>query len=316
MSTASDDGPVNDNDPRLARPIAQAAADWIVRRDGATFSAEDERLFAAWLADPAHRDAFARLERMWGLLDAAPALPSVQAPAPRRRWMAVGAAVAAMLVLALGALEDWPTRLRADYATGVGERRSVLLADGSHIVLGNASAMAVDVAGGRRRVRLLKGEAMFQVAPDRSRPFTVEAAGGSATALGTAFAIRSDGSQATIVVTQHAVAVVGKGRREVVSEGQRADFGAQTLGRAEAADQGATAWTSGHLIVVNRPLSEVVSEIARHRRGYLGVAGSAADVRVSGVYDLDHPLAAIDSIQHSLNLGSLRLSDRIVVLHR
>lgn len=303
---------MNDNQPPIPGFIAKAAADWIVRRDGGALSPDEDNRFRAWLAEPAHRDSFQRLESLWNVLDAEPVTRST-----RRRWRWAGAAIAAALALAvLGATQDWPTRLRADYATGVGERRTVALTDGSRITLDGASAIAVDVSGPRRRVHLLAGSALFQVAPDPSRPFAVEAAGGSATALGTAFAVRIHDGLADLVVTQHRVAVAGNGRSEIVNEGQRANFGADTLSKIEQTPDGATAWTDGKLVAVNRPLGEVVAEIARHRRGFLTVTGAAADQRVSGVYDLDHPVAAINSIERSLNLASFRLSDRIIILHR
>ncbi|QSR19835.1 FecR family protein [Novosphingobium sp. KA1] len=313
--------------------IAETAADWIVRRDAGPLPAEDERAFQDWLAEPAHRRAFEQLAALWGLMDAEPApslapLPAVRRTMPHRprvptapraagtrRW--TGAAVAASIVLAaFGALGDWPARLRADFATGVGERRVVTLEDGSRVTLGSSSAIAHDFSGNARTVTLLEGSAFFEVAPDRRHPFTVEAAGGSATALGTAFAVRERDGSAELVVTQHRVRVRAGGRSGVVDEGQRVDFGAQALGPVEAAGNGATAWTLGRLVAVNRPLGEVVAEIARHRHGYLSVVGAAAQLKVSGVYDLDHPLAAVDSIERSLKLRSFRLSDRLIVLHR
>ncbi|QDK35219.1 FecR family protein [Sphingomonas sp. IC081] len=313
--------------------VAETAADWIVRRDAGPLPAEDERAFQDWLAEPAHRRAFEQLAALWGLMDAEPApslapLPAVRRTMPRRprvpaapraagtrRW--TSAAVAASIVLAaFGALGDWPARLRADFATGVGERRVVTLEDGSRVTLGSSSAIAHDFSGNARTVTLLEGSAFFEVAPDRRHPFTVEAAGGSATALGTAFAVRERDGSAELVVTQHRVRVRAGGQSGVVDEGQRVDFGAQALGPVEAAGNGATAWTQGRLVAVNRPLGEVVAEIARHRHGYLSVVGAAAQLKVSGVYDLDHPLAAVDSIERSLKLRSFRLSDRLIVLHR
>lgn len=313
---------MNDNQPPIPAAIAQQAADWIIRRDDGPLSPGDQQAFDLWLDVPAHREGFARLESLWSALDVPPldVSPPEQnlataAPARTRRWIGGGIAAAIALIV-LGAVEDWPMQLRADYTTGIGERRSIALADGSHVTLDSGSAIAVDLSGARRRIRLLKGAALFTVAPDRAHPFTVEAAGGSATALGTAFAVRKDGDRAEIMVTQHRVAVAGQGRSEVVSEGQKARFGASTLGPVEAAGDGATGWTHGRLVVVDRPLGEVLAEIARYRRGYLAVTGSAAEQRVSGVYDLDHPLSAVDSIQHSLNLRAFRLSNRVIILHR
>ncbi|WP_395337177.1 FecR family protein [Novosphingobium sp. BL-8H] len=332
---------MTENAPRAPIPatIAETAADWIVRRDGGELSADDELAFQNWLSEPAHRHAFARLEDLWGLIESDPAPIAMQPTrlppiAPKRRsifrrkrrsstaparkpqrW--AGTAVAASIALvAFASFGDWPTRLRADYATGVGERRVLALEDGSRVTLGSSSAIVHEFSGARRKVRLLEGSAFFEVAPDRSRPFTVEAAGGSATALGTAFAVHERGGIAELVVTEHRVRVIGGGRSGIVDEGQRVDFDAETLGVIETAGNGATAWTRGRLVVVNRPLREVVAEIARYRHGYLSVAGTAADVKVSGVYDLDHPLAAVDSIERSLNLQSFRISDRLIVLHR
>lgn len=315
---------MNDNLPPIPASIAAQAADWIMRHDGGPLSAQEQRAFEAWIAISAHREGFERLERLWSALDVAPAavipaavMPAAATPARTgpRRW-AHAAIAASLAVVALGAWQDWPTRLRADYHTDVGERRTIALADGSRVMLDSGSAITVDLSGPRRRLRLLKGGALFTVAPDPAHPFTVEAAGGSATALGTAFAIRRMGDQAEIVVTHHRVAVTGQGRSEVVGEGQHARFGSETLAPADNASQGATAWTSGRLVVLDRPLGEVVAEIARYHRGYLTVAGTAAGQRVSGVYDLDHPLLAVESIRKSLGLGVFRLSDSIIILHR
>lgn len=319
----------------LPKSIADAAAEWVVRRDAGPLSAEDERAFEVWLAKPEHRIAFEKLDSLWSLLDeepvAATALPPIPPirrstrrggrnarplrPRKPRRWL--GPAIAASLALVLfGAAQDWPMQWRADYSTGVGERRIVTLEDGSSVMLDGSSAISLDFTEKRRVVRLLEGSAQFTVTANPSRPFTVEAAGGSATALGTVFAVRAGDGTAELVVTEHRVQARGNGRSAIVGEGQRIDFGAGGLTRIEAARSGDTAWTRGRLVVVNQPLDKVVAEIARHRRGYLAVTGAASAMKVSGVYDLDHPLAAIDSIERSLGLRSFRLSNRLIVLHR
>jgi len=326
--------------------IAEAAAAWIVRRDGKAMSPEEERDFALWQSDPDHRAALARLEKIWGLMDeqedavaglqAIPELPRTRPVSTttrsrsnchpnrrlgllRRGWGmrgAMGGIAAALAIVVLGGVQDWPTRLRADQITGIGERRNVALSDGSVVQLDSGSAIALDFAKGRRGVRLLAGAALFEVAPDPARPFVVEAEGGSVTALGTAFAVRDEGGRATVTVTKHSVRVEGGGRAAVVGEGQGADFTHSTLTGPFPARGEAIAWTRGRLMVVDRPLGEVVAEIGRYRHGFVTVAGAAAAMRVSGVYDLDHPLAAIDSIEKSHGLRSVRLSDRFIILRR
>jgi transmembrane sensor len=317
----------------IPHAVAEAAAEWIVRRDGGPLSAEDEAAFQLWLADPAHREATSRLEGVWGILDEQPAtkteLPPQFAPrgrirwrrsgeAPRPRWRRLAAsAVAASLALALiGGAQDWPTRLRADYVTDVGERRTAHLSDGSTVELDSRSAIALHFSNGRREIELLAGTALFTVAPERQRPFVVTANGGSVTALGTAFMVRQSAAGADVTVTLHRVRVETAERAITVGEGQTANYASDTLQGPFPADRAATAWTRGRLVVADRPLAEVIEEIGRYRRGYITVSGPAAALRVSGVYDLDQPLAAIDNIEKSLGLTSFRLTDRVIILQR
>lgn len=319
----------DETDP-IPRAIAQEAAAWVVRRDGGLLSPADAARFERWQRDPRHRAALERLESLWGGLDAPVAAPlpplrkagrvpaRAHAPRPKARSRKIaGAAIAASLALVMGGhFGDWGLRLRADHSTGAGERRTVELADGSTVTLDSRSAVSVDFEPGARKVRLLAGAALFQVAPDAARPFSVLAEGGSVTALGTAFAVREGDGLAHVTVTEHSVRVRGRGGAVVVGEGQRADFSGTRLQGPVPADKGATAWARGRLVVADRPLGEVVAEIARYRRGFITVSGPAAALRVSGVYDLDRPVAAIDSIEKSLGLSSFRLGDRLIVLRR
>ncbi len=317
----------------IPRTVAEAAAEWIVRRDSGPLSAEDAAAFRLWLAEPTHREALRRLEGVWGILDERSATVAELAPqlaprsrfrwrrsaaAPRTRWKRVAAsAVAASLALALiGSVQDWRTRMRADYMTDVGERRTTFLPDGSTAQLDSRSAIALHFSREKREVELLAGTALFNVAPERQRPFVVTANGGSATALGTAFMVRRTDAGADVTVTLHRVRVEALERAITLGEGQTADYADGALHGPFPADRAATAWTRGRLVVANRPLAEVIEEIGRYRRGYITVSGPAATLRVSGVYDLDQPLAAIASIEKSLGLTSFRLTDRVIILRR
>lgn len=324
---------MNDDKRPIPQAIAEAAAEWIVRRDGGPLPAEDEAAFALWLAEPAHREALSRLEDIWGMLDEQPAtaaeLPPQSAPRSRsrwrqsaaghrRRWMGVTAsAVAASLALIMIAdVQDWPMRLRADYRTDVGERRTARLPDGSTVELDSRSAVALHFSHERREVELLGGTVLFTAAVDRQRPFVVTTNGGSVTALGTAFMVRRKDKGAEVTVTLHRVRVDVAEHAITLGEGQAANYDEDALHGPFPADRASTAWTRGRLVVSGRPLSEVVEEISRYRRGYITVTGPASALRVSGVYDLDQPLAAIESIERSLGLTSFRLTDRFIILKR
>jgi len=74
--------------------------------------------------------------------------------------------------------------------TDIGESRRIGLADGSEIVLNTASEVSVAYTGNRRALRVIRGEALFKVAKDDSRPFLVYAGQVVVRATGTAFVIR------------------------------------------------------------------------------------------------------------------------------
>lgn len=301
--------------------VEDAAADWIVRQDGDDLSDRERDELAIWLATPDHRAAYDRQRAVWQKYQAMGRVGMVSRPA---RWRLrqgfrplVPAALAASVALAFtGYLEDWPNRLRADYATGVGERRTVVLADGSTVHLDSRTALTFDQAGGKRTVRLLEGAAAFAVAPDARHPFTVNADGGSVTALGTAFAVRESAGRSEVAVSEHSVKVrTPAGETAVVHEGEATHFGNDSIGRVSTIDVASeTAWTRGKLIVFDQPLGEVVARIGRERRGYWTVRGPAASLRVNGVYDLNAPLAALAALKETFDLHAFELSDRFVIL--
>lgn len=311
--------------------VLEKAAAWFAKRDAGVFSSTDQQALDAWIAaDPAHATAWRRLDRLWAGLDGAP--PAMRSGArervaawrsrqTRRRKRMAGAAAAAALSLAMILpLTDLPIRLRADAMTTTGERREVRLADGSIVHLNSGSAIAIDYSESRRTVRLLTGEAAFDVAPDRQRPFVVEADGGSATALGTRYIVRRLDEGARVTVTHHSVAVRSRvdAPPVTVHEGQSVRYVDGHMSPILASDMSAdTAWLRGRMVFRNLPLGEVVRGIARYHPGLIRVLDADVARRpISGVFSIDDPVGAIDSIERSFGLHSTRLTDRVILITR
>ncbi|BAV63937.1 FecR family protein [Sphingobium cloacae] len=319
-------------DQPIPKDIADEAARWFADRDNGLLG--DESGLRAWLAaDPRHARAFAEMEAVWSDLGGVKPSPAVRASIPsppvrahgndnhrtRRAWVSTAVAASVALV-AIGLVDDWPMRLRADAVTATGERRTIAMPDGSSVVLNTHSAVAFDYRNDRRIVRLLRGEAAFTVAPDRSRPFTVEANGGSSTALGTRFVIREDGNDTRVAVTEHVVRVayarggssaIGLREGQSLVYGPDRPWGAQEPIRAGEAD----AWTQGELVFENRPLSEVVAELGRYHTGYIRVIGqNVRDRRVSGVFSIADPVGAVARLQRSLGLRAVHITDKLILI--
>src|SRR5205085_12606417 len=78
------------------------------------------------------------------------------------------------------------------FATTVGERRSIDLADGTHVILGPLSELRVDDAYNKTGRRVdLDGEAWFEVRHDAAQAFQVHAGGTVTEDLGTSFSVRA-----------------------------------------------------------------------------------------------------------------------------
>ena len=123
---------------------------------------------------------------------------------PRRRFLAV-AASALMVALAGGVW--WQSARYPLYRTDIGERRSITLADGSTVDLNARSKLRVEFSKNERRVELLDGQALFQVAKDKNRPFIVASGEATVRAVGTQFDVYRKDSGTTVTVLEGRVAV-------------------------------------------------------------------------------------------------------------
>lgn len=301
--------------------LRDEAASWYFQRDAGALPPAEEAAFREWLADPRHRAAYDEIARTWLALGGIER-PATASPPRRRswRWLPLGAALAAMLAIAI-IDGSWWTRWRSDVVTGIGETRELVLTDGSRIDLNTDSALDIRYGASERRIRLVRGEALFTVAKDTTRPFVVETASGSATALGTIFAVRQADGETTVTVLESRVAIAPAAASEqaaAISSGQSARFSRTRLDAIESVDPAAeTAWRRGKLIFVDRPLGEVVSELDRYHRGHIRIVdASLRSYRVSGVFETRDPLRALGLIQTSLGLNATRLTNLLVLLHR
>ena len=212
------------------------------------------------------------------------------------------------------------TFLQADYHTGIGEIRQFSLPDGTTAQLNTHSALALHFGERERRVEVLYGEATFTVAREKTRPFVVEAGDVEARALGTRYVVRTDRERIDVTVLRHRVAIARRNSlSEVVgSAGQRVRCDASgPCGPVEAIDTtSATAWQRGKLIFDRAPLSAVVAELGRYRRGFILVADNELATRtVSGVFRLDELDAALDTIIAELDLKAVQLSSLLTLLY-
>jgi transmembrane sensor len=131
--------------------------------------------------------------------------------ARRRRYVVLAASSCALVLIIVGALwfrnEHYPT-----YSTDIGERRSITLADGSTVDLNARSRIQIEFSGAERYVELLDGQALFQVAKDKNRPFIVRSGDATVRAVGTEFDVYRKENGTTVTVLEGRVAVYSNER--------------------------------------------------------------------------------------------------------
>ncbi|HEY0185056.1 MAG TPA: FecR family protein [Rhodopila sp.] len=303
--------------------------DWLVRLHSGRATGADRDAYAVWRAcSPAHEAAARDAEALWqeiGETSVAAAFQAERAgapvvafrrrvPRPTRRAVLAGTAAAsvAAVVVASGAVGPF-AGLLSDYATRVGERRSVRLPDGSTAYLNTESALSFAFSADERRLSLDAGEAVFEVAKDAARPFIVGARGGEVRAVGTVFGVRRAGADVDVAVSEGVVEVsltsAGSPPMRVIA-GQGVRYAADRfVTPVQPVDVGAElAWQRGKLIFNQRPLAAVVAELQRYQVGRIVVADARLrDMPVTGVFDLDDPAGTLQTIEQTLPVKVVHL---------
>ncbi len=313
-----------------ATPL-QAAAIWRMRRAAPDWSAADAQAFEAWLAqDELNARAFERTGQVWGLMDDNAATPEVmrvrrdalhraQRTAKGRlvRWQgrmvrlprrgAMAAAAALLLVACVGGLV-W-SQQGAIYETSRNERRVVTLEDGSRLSLDAATRVSVKYSKDARRLRLLEGQARFDVAHNAARPFSVQARDKTVVATGTAFNIDIFGTAArvtlieghVIVLPVHAEASAAASKPKPIE----LSMGQQLISAPDRPPvvvagidlKAATAWQQGKLMFDNEPLSQAVVQVNRYSDRKIVIGDAAAGrVPVSGAFDAGNTRAFLEGV--------------------
>lgn len=311
--------------PSKNRDAREQAVDWLLRLEDAPLSDAERRDFEDWLAaDPAHASAFARARRLFG--DTAEALkadPDDTRDAIRSRAGA-GTKVPMVLLACLvmfGGLFLWadgPIRLQADALSGHDETPVVRLEDGSVVQLNADSAIAFDLADDFRTVRLLRGEAWFDVTSDPDRPFVVEAGDERIVVIGTVFDVNRMPGETEVTVAEGRVRVrAGHGDTVILSPQMRARVRDGALGPVDAVAAGMEAtWRSGRLVFEDRSLGWVVASLGRRMSGRVVIARpSVAERRLTGSLDLTDPDTALDDLAAALGLSTARAGGFLTVVH-
>ncbi|MBO9724874.1 MAG: FecR family protein [Novosphingobium sp.] len=295
--------------------VIETAARWAALLDSEEVSDADRADFRAWeSAHPSHRAAWSAIRAFDQSLDEAgdlehAALRQVSRARMKRRSTAAAAVLVAMLVVTgwsaahFTASEDHMVA----YQTAKGQVKTVALEDGSNLVIDTDAVVAVEMTRSKRIVELARGQVFVSVAKAPDRPFVIRTVDGTATALGTAYSVRRDDAGTRVMVTESHVRICPSDLPDAcrtLGPGEQARItpaGVIGLGRIDPAR--ASLWTSGWLEVDDRPVDEVLSEIARYRKHPVRFdPGQLRGRNVTGSYPLSEPDRALSGVADAAGL--------------
>lgn len=284
--------------------IDNEAFAWVVRRRMRALDRADMAAFDAWYAaDIRHRGAYARAQAIENAMHIAtgnhvvPAAENTRGRVlSRRRNLVLGGLAASMAAVA-GTFGYAALHQGTVLSTAKGEFRRVPLQDKSIASINSGSQIEVAFTRHQRRINLRKGEAWFEVAKDKSKPFIVAAGDALIRAVGTAFSVRRLAAGSEVLVTEGTVEVWsrdGTAARRLVSAGEHAflarDAKAIPVTRQPDEVNRRLAWREGKLVLTRQTLGEAVADFNRYSpRTIVIVDPALRDQRLIGQYQLDAP---------------------------
>jgi transmembrane sensor len=295
--------------------VLHEAIDWMLRLEHLPASDPAHQAFAQWHQHCAeHRAAWQRvngvLETALADLQGLPGQVQVASralramPNPSRRNL-LGKGLALLLLGggAVGVLNRLApvADLLADAHTATGERKTLMLTDGSRLSLNARSAADIRFDARQRRVVLRAGDLQVQVAPDRARPLIVATAHGEVRALGTRFMVRLESERCLVSVQQHSVLLTtadGSARR--VEAGQAFAFDRRGSVAVAPSMRTRDDWVQGRIEARDEPLGELVEALRPYYGGLLRISPQAAQVRVFGTFLVDDMARTLASLRETL----------------
>jgi transmembrane sensor len=306
--------------------VYDGAAYWAARVDAGPLSPEEEATLEALLeVDTRHYGALAQASALLVPVHTPAEIRKVGLTGPKRRLF-LGGGVAAGLAVFLGTASYLTRALGAEhYRTQIGEVRVIALSDGSVVSLNTNSEIAVRYSASRRYIELLQGEALFDVAKNKQRPFIVQAGITQVRAVGTSFTVKALPNRSVQVLVREGVVEINRPNTPVapivmVPMNNRAiapldsPIVAKPVETAEVGRE--LAWRVGRTAFHGETLAEAAAEFARYSNIHIEIDDpKIASEKVTGLFVSTDPVGFAKAVAVSFGLHA-EISDNRIRLTR
>ncbi|MHB1871733.1 MAG: FecR family protein [Steroidobacteraceae bacterium] len=330
------------------RPSATAraeAAAWIARLHGPNRTREVEEGLRRWLqADAEHTAAFEVLTDIWEKTARLSRARKSTAPRTLAR-LSLARALLAMILVAFVGQGFFRGTYTEVVASGIGQFRTITLADGTRIRLDADSRLIIRYSRRARHVALADGQAYFAVTHRSTWPFVVTAAGHVIRDLGTEFDVRREGDVLAVTLVEGKVTVSAARaddpavrRRDAavpadfsaglaasgvehaltLSPGERVTFEGTRAARVDWPRLGQVmAWEHREVVLDNTSLGQAVRELNRYSPQRIVIDDPAvAAIRVSGIVQAGASSSFAAAVAKAYQLSASRPARNVIVLAR
>lgn len=312
-----------------ASEIQSIASGWVIDKyTSGEWSSSEQAALDAWLAQSiAHRVAYVRFEDAWMRSKRLAALGSVSLARATLetlrnvRPLLLRIAAAFAYVVVMGGLLYYflqPASNAQTFATPVGGRETVILADGSQIELNTDTILRVSESRNERDVALERGEAFFRVKHNPKQPFVVTAGAQRIVDVGTQFLIRSDANRVEVGLVEGRVAFDHQGtHKALLSKGDLLIAAGDAVSMTRMSTQQMSdllAWRNGLVVFHQTPLAAAAAEYNRYNHQKIVIADAdIANLAVSGTLPADEPAEFARIAQNFFHLHVEHQAGAIVI---
>jgi transmembrane sensor len=322
--------------------IDDEASIWLVRLDDGNLSAQSRKELKAWLsADKRHQVALKAMADIWNDMDEVLLMLNDEDSLKDVSFWPVLKPVMLAASISFLTLFFWlamPLNIvKNSYVTLVGQQMDTTFEDGSIIHLNTNSHIETEFSNEKRIIKLIKGEALFEVAHDPNRPFIVYAGDRLVQAIGTKFVVHLESENIHVTVTDGKVKMSKVEHNTTLSDIkelnsatiQKDDIfiakGEKVIASGNVVPQithikpenieRELSWLNGKLNFDNERLFDVIKEINRYDDIEIVLKDpSLHNIRISGRFDLGDSEALIEAIELSFNIKSQQLDPNKILL--
>jgi transmembrane sensor len=199
-------------------------------------------------------------------------------------------------------------KLTADHTTAIGQQQRVYLADGSQLWLNTNTIVSIDFNQAQRTIYLHSGEIYIETSHKiKHSPFVINTPLGAVQALGTRFNVKhlANSEKATVSVQAHTVKVSTKNTTatQIIPSGKAAEFTNNTITLVEQNSGELPSWRKGELAANKLTLKDFLDELSRYRVGIIQCHDDAANLNVSGLFQLADTEQVLNLLEQTLPIN-------------